>query len=108
MELTAAGRPFLYFPLRGHFEQNHHVAHRLDRHGAGRRMDYDDDGPTEIAAAIAEEIGREPQLPARRAERRRARGAGDRRAAVTPRGRRPRGVRERIGQVLSGSVPGTA
>ena len=38
MELTAAGRPFLYFPLRNHFEQNHHVAHRLDRHRAGRRM----------------------------------------------------------------------
>ena len=37
MELTAARRPFLYFPLRNHFEQNLHVAHRLDRHGAGRR-----------------------------------------------------------------------
>jgi UDP:flavonoid glycosyltransferase YjiC (YdhE family) len=61
MELTAAGRPFLTFPLRRHFEQNRHVAHRLDRHGAGRRMDYDRDGPSEIAAAIAEEIGREPR-----------------------------------------------
>ena len=28
MELTAAGTPFLYFPLRNHFEQNVHVAHR--------------------------------------------------------------------------------
>jgi UDP:flavonoid glycosyltransferase YjiC (YdhE family) len=61
MELTAAGRPFLTFPLRRHFEQNHHVAHRLDRHRAGRRMDYDRDGPAQIAAAIAEEIGREPR-----------------------------------------------
>ena len=60
MELTAAGRPFLTFPLRRHFEQNLHVAHRLDRHGAGRRMDYGRDGPEEIADAIAEEIGREP------------------------------------------------
>ncbi len=59
MELTAAQRPFLYFPLRSHFEQNHHVAHRLDRHGAGRRMTYETDGPDAIAAAIAEEIGRE-------------------------------------------------
>jgi pimeloyl-ACP methyl ester carboxylesterase/UDP:flavonoid glycosyltransferase YjiC (YdhE family) len=59
MELTTAGRPFLYFPLRGHFEQNRHVAHRLDRHGAGRRMRFDSDGPSELAAAIAEEIGRE-------------------------------------------------
>ena len=59
MELTANRRPFLYFPLRHHFEQNFHVRHRLERHGAGRRMSFDTDGPAEIAAAIAEEIGRD-------------------------------------------------
>ena len=59
MELTANRRPFLYFPLRHHFEQNFHVHHRLDRYGAGRRMDFETDGPSEIAAAIAEEIGRD-------------------------------------------------
>jgi pimeloyl-ACP methyl ester carboxylesterase/predicted glycosyltransferase len=59
MELTANRRPFLYFPLRHHFEQNFHVRHRLERHGAGRCMDFESDGPEEIAAAIAEEIGRE-------------------------------------------------
>jgi pimeloyl-ACP methyl ester carboxylesterase/predicted glycosyltransferase len=59
MELTANRRPFLYFPLRHHFEQNFHVGHRLDRYGAGRRMDFETDGPAEIAQAIAEEIGRE-------------------------------------------------
>ncbi len=59
MELTANGRPFLYFPLRHHFEQNFHVRHRLERYGAGRRMDFETDGPAEIAAAIAAEIGRE-------------------------------------------------
>jgi UDP-N-acetylglucosamine:LPS N-acetylglucosamine transferase len=59
MELTANRRPFLYFPLRHHFEQNFHVRHRLERYGAGRCMDFDADGPDEIAAAIAEEIGRE-------------------------------------------------
>lgn len=59
MELTAAGRPFIYFPLRHHFEQNFHVAHRLDRYRAGRRMDFDLATPEVIAAAIAEEIGRE-------------------------------------------------
>ena len=59
MELTANRRPFLFFPLRHHFEQNFHVCHRLDRYGAGRRMDYESDGPAEIAVAIAEEIGRE-------------------------------------------------
>ena len=42
MELAAARRPFLYFPLRDHFEQNRHVRHRLERYGAGRCMDYDD------------------------------------------------------------------
>ena len=57
MELTAAGRPFLYFPLRNHFEQNVHVAHRLDRHGAGRRMSYTTDGPAELAAGLVEELG---------------------------------------------------
>ncbi len=59
MELTANQRPFLYFPLRHHFEQNFHVRHRLERYGAGRRMDFESDGPAEIAAAIAEEIGRD-------------------------------------------------
>ena len=59
MELTANQRPFLYFPLRHHFEQNRHVRHRLERYGAGRCMDYASTGPAELAAAIAEEIGRE-------------------------------------------------
>ena len=59
MELTASNRPFLYVPLRHHFEQQFHVAHRLRRHGAGRRLDYDDLNPDTLAAAIAEEIGRE-------------------------------------------------
>jgi predicted glycosyltransferase len=33
MELVAARRPFLYFPLTGHFEQNRHVAYRLEHYG---------------------------------------------------------------------------
>jgi pimeloyl-ACP methyl ester carboxylesterase/predicted glycosyltransferase len=58
MELTANRRPFLYFPLAHHFEQNFHVAHRLDRYRAGRRMDYATTDPDTIAAAIAAELGR--------------------------------------------------
>ncbi len=58
MELTANRRPFLYFPLRHHFEQNFHVRHRLERYGAGRCMDYQTSEPADIAAAIASEIGR--------------------------------------------------
>jgi predicted glycosyltransferase len=58
MELTANERPFIYFPLKNHFEQNVHVHHRLERYRAGRRMDYDNSPPEAIAQAIAEEIGR--------------------------------------------------
>jgi predicted glycosyltransferase len=59
MEMTANRRPFIYFPLKHHFEQNFHVHHRLQRYGAGRRMDFDDSPPDAIAEAIAEEIGRD-------------------------------------------------
>ena len=59
MELTANRRPFIYFPLKHHFEQSFHVRHRLERYGAGRRMDFDDSPPEAIAEAIAAEIGRE-------------------------------------------------
>jgi pimeloyl-ACP methyl ester carboxylesterase/predicted glycosyltransferase len=59
MELTANRRPFLYFPLRHHFEQNIHVRHRLERYGAGRCMDFETSTPDVIATAMAEEIGRE-------------------------------------------------
>jgi UDP-N-acetylglucosamine:LPS N-acetylglucosamine transferase len=58
MELTAARRPFLYFPLRNHFEQNRHVRYRLDQYAAGRCMDYAETDPDALAAAIAAEIGR--------------------------------------------------
>jgi pimeloyl-ACP methyl ester carboxylesterase/UDP:flavonoid glycosyltransferase YjiC (YdhE family) len=60
MELTAASRPFLFFPLKDHFEQNIHVAHRLARHGAGRRMSYDDVSPSDIADALVAELRRQP------------------------------------------------
>jgi pimeloyl-ACP methyl ester carboxylesterase/predicted glycosyltransferase len=58
MELTASRRPFLYFPLRHHFEQNFHVRHRLERYGAGRCLDFETAQPADIAAAIATEIDR--------------------------------------------------
>jgi pimeloyl-ACP methyl ester carboxylesterase/predicted glycosyltransferase len=53
MELAAAQRPFLYFPLARHFEQNIHVRHRLERYDAGRAMDYATATPACIAAALA-------------------------------------------------------
>jgi predicted glycosyltransferase len=59
MELTANRRPFLYFPLRHHFEQNFHVRNRLARYDAGRCMDFEESTPDVIAEAIATEIGRD-------------------------------------------------
>jgi pimeloyl-ACP methyl ester carboxylesterase/predicted glycosyltransferase len=53
MELAAAKTPFVYFPLRRHFEQNLHVRHRLERYQAGRPMDLATATPEGIAAAIA-------------------------------------------------------
>ncbi len=38
LELTALEKPFLYFPLEQHFEQEVSVARRCQRHGAGVRM----------------------------------------------------------------------
>jgi pimeloyl-ACP methyl ester carboxylesterase/predicted glycosyltransferase len=58
MELAASQRPFIYLPLRHHFEQNFHVRHRLAQYGAGRYMDYEEAQPETLAAAIAEEIAR--------------------------------------------------
>ncbi len=58
MELTAARRPFLYLPLREHFEQAFHVHHRLQARNAGQRMDYADADPGALAEAIARQLAR--------------------------------------------------
>ncbi len=59
MELTANRRPFLYFPLGHHFEQNGSTCdHRLRRYGAGRRMEFAESTPESVAVAIGEEIRR--------------------------------------------------
>jgi predicted glycosyltransferase len=60
MELVAAGRPFLSFPLRRHFEQRTHVRHRLERHGHLQSLEFgalDADG---LAAALADAIAAPP------------------------------------------------
>ena len=58
MELTACQRPFIYIPLRHHFEQNFHVRHRLAQYGAGRCLNYEQATPDLLVQAIAEEINR--------------------------------------------------
>jgi pimeloyl-ACP methyl ester carboxylesterase len=63
MELAAAARPFLYFPLQRHFEQNLHVRYRLERYRAGTPMDYATATPETIAEAIAGALS-EPAEPA--------------------------------------------
>ena len=59
MELTANHRPFLYVPLRHHFEQNFHVRHRLDRYRAGRCVQYDELEPDALAATLVTELERD-------------------------------------------------
>jgi predicted glycosyltransferase len=58
MELVAAGRPFVYVPLRNHFEQNIHVRRRLDNYRAGRCVTWGEANPDHLADVIAAEIGR--------------------------------------------------
>jgi pimeloyl-ACP methyl ester carboxylesterase/UDP:flavonoid glycosyltransferase YjiC (YdhE family) len=52
MELVAAGRPFIYFPLHRHWEQQHFVTHRLDHYRAGLRMDFTTATSDQLAATM--------------------------------------------------------
>jgi UDP:flavonoid glycosyltransferase YjiC (YdhE family) len=63
LELTALRRPFIYFPLEGHFEQNLVVAERLARHRAGERMLYSETTPEMLAEAVIGQLGREASWP---------------------------------------------
>jgi predicted glycosyltransferase len=60
LELTALNRPFLYFPLEKHFEQQHLIPERLGRHGAGIRMSFRHTTPELLADRICENIGKTP------------------------------------------------
>jgi predicted glycosyltransferase len=62
MELAANRTPFVYVPLRHHFEQNFHVRHRLDRYRAGRFLDYAEAEPEHLADVLLEEMHR-PAAP---------------------------------------------
>jgi UDP-N-acetylglucosamine:LPS N-acetylglucosamine transferase len=63
LELTALRRPFVYFPLEGHSEQQVTVAGRLARHGAGVRMSLPRTSPQHLAQAIVENIGKPVTYP---------------------------------------------
>ncbi len=60
MELTALRRPFLYVPLRHHFEQNFHVRRRLEQYRAGTHLPYDAAvDPEGLAEALVKELDRD-------------------------------------------------
>jgi hypothetical protein len=52
-------KPFLYFPLKQHFEQEGAVAHRCERHGAGVKMDYTKTTPELLAKTVLSNFGKE-------------------------------------------------
>jgi UDP:flavonoid glycosyltransferase YjiC (YdhE family) len=58
MELVATRRPFVYFPLKKHWEQVHHVAFRLDRYQAGIRLDYAQTSIEELAKTLRQTLER--------------------------------------------------
>jgi pimeloyl-ACP methyl ester carboxylesterase/predicted glycosyltransferase len=63
MELAAVRRPFVYVPLRRHFEQNVHVRHRLHRYGAGRCLPWELATPDRLAVELAALVGTTPAGP---------------------------------------------
>jgi UDP:flavonoid glycosyltransferase YjiC (YdhE family) len=63
LELTALRRPFIYFPLEGHFEQNVVVAERLARHRAGRRLSFSETTPQQLADTVVQMLGGEASWP---------------------------------------------
>jgi UDP-N-acetylglucosamine:LPS N-acetylglucosamine transferase len=63
LELTALRRPFLYFPLEAHYEQQVHVAWRLAQHQAGLRLSYPKTTPESLAEEIVANLGKEATWP---------------------------------------------
>ncbi|PVX25627.1 MAG: hypothetical protein CW716_07720 [Candidatus Bathyarchaeum sp.] len=56
LELTALEKPFLYFPLENHFEQEISVAQRCERHNAGIKMNYSKTTPKTLAEEVVKNI----------------------------------------------------
>jgi UDP:flavonoid glycosyltransferase YjiC (YdhE family) len=63
LELTALRRPFLFFPREGDFEQEHMVAERVLRHGAGKRVRFSETTPESLAEIILAYVGKEADWP---------------------------------------------
>jgi UDP-N-acetylglucosamine:LPS N-acetylglucosamine transferase len=56
-ELIALQKPFLYFPLEGHYEQQKCVTGKAERHNAGVKMVFSETNPEKLARTIGENIG---------------------------------------------------
>jgi UDP:flavonoid glycosyltransferase YjiC (YdhE family) len=63
VELTALRRPFIYFPLEEHFEQELYVAGRLERQGAGIRMKFSQTTPESLAEVVLSNLGKDVHYP---------------------------------------------
>ena len=61
LEIAALRKPFLYFPIEGHFEQTVHVAGRLMRHGVGVMMKFSETSPEELAERVLNLLGTKPK-----------------------------------------------
>ena len=59
LELLALKKPFIYFPLVGHTEQENVISPRLKRYNAGIKMSYLDTTPEMLAEAIFQNINTE-------------------------------------------------
>jgi UDP:flavonoid glycosyltransferase YjiC (YdhE family) len=59
LELTALKRPFLYFPIEGHCEQEKYVTERLARHRAGIRLKLSETSPQVLAERVVSNIAEE-------------------------------------------------
>lgn len=63
IELTALNKPFLYFPLAMHCEQQMHVAERLARHKAGIKMTFSRTTPELLADTAIANLNKKPIYP---------------------------------------------
>jgi predicted glycosyltransferase len=63
VELQALNKPFLFFPLKKHFEQEIDVTYHLDRDKVGIRMSYDDTTPERLASKTLEHLGKPVSYP---------------------------------------------
>jgi predicted glycosyltransferase len=63
LELIALKKPFLYFPLEQHFEQEIDVATRCERFGAGVKMRYSETTPELLAEEALANMGKKVNYP---------------------------------------------